>query len=297
MHADELDIDEELVAALVADQLPAWADLPVARVPSSGTDNAMFRLGDELVVRLPRIPSAARQVAKEQRWLPHLAPSLPLQVPVPVGLGRESEAFPLPWSVYRWLDGVDATVAPPDDLEAAAEVLGRFVRALEGVPLAGGPVSFRGGLASASDEGTREDIARRGDAGALDPDLAFAYWEHVLTLPPWTGDAVWVHGDLLPANLLTVDGRLSAVIDFGGCGTGDPACDLMPGWTVLDADTRQVFREASGADDGTWARGRAWAFRFGVGAWDYYEVTNPALAAVGRRAALEVLDEVRGWPL
>ncbi|SDS88918.1 Predicted kinase, aminoglycoside phosphotransferase (APT) family [Paraoerskovia marina] len=294
MHVDELDVDEVLVASLVAEQFPAWGRRRVVRVASAGTDNAMFRLGDDLVVRLPRVPGAAHQVAKEQRWLPYLAPHVPLHLPVPVGAGAATEAFPLPWSVYRWLDGDDALVAPPDDLAVAAEDLGRFVHALQRVPATGGPASFRGGPLSTRDVSTRDEIGSLGDRGAIDGELALAYWEGVLGRPQWQGDPVWLHSDLLPGNLLTLDGRLSAVIDFGGCGIGDPACDLMAGWTLFDAASRPVFRAASGVDDGTWARGRGWAFCFGIGAWHYYEVTNPALAAVGRRAALEVLSELDG---
>ncbi|PFG33235.1 aminoglycoside phosphotransferase (APT) family kinase protein [Sanguibacter antarcticus] len=295
MHADELDIDEELVAALVAEQFPQWARLPVLRVLSSGTDNAMFRLGDELVVRLPRIPSAARQVSKEQRWLPHLAPSLPLEIPAPVGLGQTSDAFPLPWSVYRWIEGSDAAAAPPTDLTETAQRLGEFVHALERVPSAGGPASFRGGPLSSRDVSTRVEIDDLGGAGKIDGDRARWYWDSVLALPRWNGEPVWLHSDLLPGNLVTVDGVVTAVIDFGGCGTGDPACDLMAAWTVLDEASRPTFRAAAGVDDDTWARGRGWAFCFGVGAWHYYEVTNTALAGVGRRTALAILDKVGRW--
>lgn len=292
MHADELDIDAALVARLVADQFPRWAGLPVTAVPSAGTDNAMFRLGDELVVRLPRIPGAAGQVDKEQRWLPHLAPHLPLPVPVPLGKGVPAEGYELPWSVYRWLDGANAFDAPIADLAHAAVELGRFGAALRRVDATGGPTSFRGGpvtdWAGDSMTGAVRDL---GADGTLDAASVTEVWESVLRLPQWDGAPVWVHGDLLPGNLLARDGRLSAVIDFGGVGTGDPACDMMAAWSLLTPETRPLFREAAEADDGTWARGRGWALCWGVVTEHYYRVKNPVLAAVARRTFSEALTE------
>ncbi|MFG3037707.1 aminoglycoside phosphotransferase family protein [Streptomyces sp. NPDC048330] len=289
---DEPDIDTGLVAGLVARRFPAWAGLPVRAVDSAGTDNAMFRLGDELVVRLPRVPSAARQVEKEQRWLPRLAPHLPLAVPVPVGRAEPGDGFPLPWSVYRWLDGADAFDAPVTDLAHAAVALGRFGRALRAVDASGGPRSFRGGPVTAWEEGHLPAAIRDlGADGVVDAELATTAWESVLRLPQWQGAPVWIHSDLLPGNLLTRGGRLSAVIDFGGLGTGDPACDMMPAWTLLTAGTRDLFREESGADDATWARGRGWALAWGLVTEHYYRAGNPVLAEVARRTRTEALAE------
>lgn len=292
MQPDELDIDTALVERLVAGRFPEWAALPVRAVESAGTDNAMFRLGDELVVRLPRVPYAARHVEKEQRWLPVLAPHLPLEVPVPVGRAEGSAEFPLPWSVYRWLDGGDAFGAPVSDLGHAAVELGRFGRALRGVDASGGPASFRGGPVTEWEGGYFPGAVRDlGADGVVDAELATAAWESVLRLPQWEGAPVWVHADLLPGNLLTRDGRLSAVIDFGGLGVGDPACDMMPAWSLLTAGTREAFREESGADDATWARGRGWALAWGLVTEHYYRVTNPVLAEVARRTRTEALAE------
>ncbi|KUL68706.1 phosphotransferase [Streptomyces sp. NRRL WC-3605] len=296
MHADELDIDEALVERLVAGRFPHWAGLAVRRVASAGTDNAMFRLGPDLVVRLPRLPGGARQVGAEHRWLPRLAPHLPLTVPAPLALGGPGAGYGLPWGVYAWLEGADAFEAPPADLAAAARELGRFVAALRSVDAAGGPPSYRGGPVSEGDADVRAAIRGLGAADALDARAATGVWEDVLRVPGWDGTPVWLHGDLLPGNLLTSSGRLTAVIDFGCFGTGDPAADLMPAWTVLDAGTRQVFRSAAGADDATWERGRGWALRFGLTAEHYYgdvcgNGTNPVLAAVARRTVAEVLSD------
>ncbi|MEU3606708.1 aminoglycoside phosphotransferase family protein [Streptomyces sp. NPDC035033] len=297
-------LDEDLVRRLVADQFPGWAGLDVRRVASAGTDNAMFRLGDGLVVRMPKAEWAAGQAEKEQRWLPRLAPSLPLPVPVPVGAGAPGEGFGRAWGVYAWLDGADAWTAPVTDLAHAAEELGRFGVALRAIDATGGPRSFRGGPVTDWERGALRPavaaLAAAGRLGAPAARAALAAWEEVLALPAWDRDPVWLHGDLLPGNLLTRDGRLTAVIDFGGLGTGDPAADLLPAWTLLDPATRPAFRAAAGVDDATWARGRGWALCWGLVTDHYYgestgpgtaPVPNPVLAAVARRSWTEALPE------
>ncbi|GGY24492.1 aminoglycoside phosphotransferase family protein [Streptomyces omiyaensis] len=295
-------IDEGLVRRLVGAQFPRWAGLGVRRVDSAGTDNAMFRLGDELVVRLPRAQWADGQAEKEQRWLPRLAPGLPLPVPVPVGAGVPGEGFGRAWGVYAWLDGADAWASPVADLAHAAEELGRFGVALRAADTTGGPRSFRGGSVTDWEGGALPGaVAALAAAGLLDERAALDAWERVLALPAWDRDPVWIHGDLLPGNLLTRDGRLSAVIDFGGLGTGDPAVDLMPGWTLLTAATRPRFRAASRVDDATWARGRGWALCWGLVTDHHYgggdgpgtaAVPNPVLAAVARRTWTEALADL-----
>jgi aminoglycoside phosphotransferase (APT) family kinase protein len=293
MHPDELDIDAALVGRLVAEQFPEWSGLPVKQVVSAGTDNAMYRLGGDMVVRLPRLPGGAGQVEKEQRWLPRLAPHLPLAVPVPLAEGTPGQGYALPWGVFRWLDGdnvYDAPLCDGAELGDAAVELGRFVAALRKVDAVGGPPSWRGGPLT-DDEHVRTAIRDLGGDGALDGDAATAAWEGALRLPHWDGDPVWLHGDLLPGNLLARGGRLSAVIDFGGLGTGDPAADVLAAWAVFDARTRPLFREAADVDDATWARGRGWALYFGLTAEHHYRVTNPVLAAVGHRAVAEALAD------
>ncbi|MER7515042.1 aminoglycoside phosphotransferase family protein [Streptomyces sp. NPDC126499] len=285
-------LDAHLVRRLVAAQFPEWAELPVRQLETAGTDNAMFRLGDELVVRLPKADWAQGQVEKEQRWLPLLAPALPLPVPVPVGHGVPGEGFGQAWSVFRWLDGADAYEAPIADLASAAVELGRFGAALRSVDATGGPASFRGGHVTEWEEGGMAPAIRElGDDGTLDADAVTAAWEAVLRLPQWDREPVWVHGDLLPGNLLTRDGRLSAVIDWGGLGTGDPACDMMAAWTLLTPETRPLFREAAQVDDATWARGRGWALCWGVMTEHYYRGKNPVLADVAHRAWTQALPE------
>ncbi|MEU8616456.1 aminoglycoside phosphotransferase family protein [Streptomyces sp. NPDC048623] len=290
---DTVPIDADLVRRLVAAQFPQWAGLPVREVASAGTDNAMFRLGDAYAVRLPKASWAAGDAEKEQRWLPRLAPGLPLDVPVPVGCGVAGEGFGQAWSVCTWLDGADAYTAPIADLAHAARELGRFGVALRAVDASGGPRSYRGGPVTDWEDGNMPAAIRGlADQGLLDAERATAAWESVLRLPAHDGAPVWVHGDLLPGNLLTRDGRLSAVIDFGGLGTGDPAVDTLAAWTLFTPETRPLFREAAQVDDATWARGRGWALCWGIVTENYYGGgRNPVLAAVAHRAWREALQE------
>lgn len=282
-----------LVERLLAAQFPRWADLRVEPVASAGTDNAVYRLGEDMAVRLPRIPGAAHDVDNEQRWLPRLAARLPLAIPVPLGRGAPGEGYPYPWSVYRWLDGETVVEGAGVDLRDAAVQLGRFVAALRRFDGTGGPASFRGGRLSTHDEGVRAAIRDLGADGTIAADLATRAWESALRLPAWQGAPVWVHADLHPGNLLARANRVSAVIDFGGLGVGDPACDMLIAWTLLSEQTRELFREQAEVDDATWARGRGWGLYFGLGAEHYYRLSNPVLAAVGRHAMTEALADYR----
>lgn len=282
-----------LVSRLVAKQFPQWADLPVREVRTAGTDNMIYRLGDELVVRLPALPRAAPAVAREREWLPRLAPRLPLDVPVPLGAGVPDGDFPYPWSVYRWLEGETLATRPDLDMRDVALRLGRFVAALQRIDTAGAPRSPRAVPVRPGDTDVPDSIERLAAAGLVDADLAKAVWEDALAAPPWTRPPVWLHGDLLPVNLVARQGRLAAVIDFGLVGAGDPATDLLPAWALLTARTRDVFRAVVGVDDATWRRGRGWALRAGLGAVRTYRYTNPALTAAGRHALSEVLADYR----
>lgn len=299
MHADEVDTDVLLVRRLLAGQFPQWADLRIEPVESAGTDNAIYRLGDDMAVRLPRIHSATGQVEKEHRWLPRLAPLLPLAVPVPLAKGTPAEGYPWHWSVCRWLEGETASIERIADPRQAATDLARFVAILQQFDPAGGPPpgehnSFRGvPLASRDAEALAAITALH---SMLDADVATAAWETAVQAPAWRGPPVWIHGDLLATNLLAEHGRLSAVIDFGCLGVGDPACDVMVAWTYLSAETRDVFRAALPVDDATWVRGRGWALSFGLIALPYYQSSNPVLAGIARYAIDEVLADHRSGP-
>ncbi len=292
MHADEVDIDAELVRRLVETQLPAWAGLSLERVVSSGTDNALYRLGADLVVRLPRIDWAVGQVEKEQRWLPVLGPQLPLDVPVPVAVGSPDLGYPWSWSVYRWLEGELATVDRLADERGAAYTLGQFVASLQRIDASGGPApgdhnSWRGVDLAEREPFTSEAIASL--HGLIDVDAVTSAWQRALAAPAWDSGPRWIHGDLQPGNLLAVDGRLSAVIDFGCLGVGDPACDLLVAWNLFSGEARDAYRAAVGVDDATWTRGIGWAVSTAVVALDYYRGTNPVLVAGAYRALSEIL--------
>jgi aminoglycoside phosphotransferase (APT) family kinase protein len=296
MHADEVVTDVSLVRRLLAAQFPRWADLPIEPVPSAGTDNAIYRLGDDMAVRLPRIRWAVDQVEKEHRWLPSLVPRLPLTIPSPLAKGRPGEGYPWHWSVYKWLEGEDAIAARVTNPHLAAKQLAQFLTALHRIDPAGGPLpgahnSFRGVPLSQRDAQTRAAIASLD--GMLDTGTVTAAWDAALNAPAWDRPDVWIHGDVSPLNLLVVRGRLSAVIDFGCLGVGDPACDLQVAWNFLSAGSRRIFRAALQVDDATWARGRGWALSVGLIALPYYRTTNPVLARVAQRAIEEVLADHR----
>ncbi|MEQ7126996.1 aminoglycoside phosphotransferase family protein [Actinopolymorpha sp. B11F2] len=291
MHADEIDIDADLVRGLLAAQFPQWADLPIRHVPSSGTVNALYRLGPDMAVRLPRMAGFFEDVEKEHHWLPQLAPLLPLDIPVPLGRGKPVEEYPCQWSVYRWLEGENPTPERLSEPALLAKDLAQFVSAVRRIDLPGGPPAYRGGPLSALDAQTRIAI---GELGTLVDTVAVtAAWEASLRAPAWTGPPVWVHADLMPGNLLTVDGQLSAVIDFGTVGVGDPACDLIVAWNLLPAGVRNDFRTVLQVDDASWIRGRGRALSIALIALPYYQDTNPMMADNARHVIREVLADHR----
>jgi aminoglycoside phosphotransferase (APT) family kinase protein len=296
MHVDEVDVDVSLVGRLLATQFPQWADLPIKPINSAGTDNAIYRVGADMAVRLPRIEGATGQVDKEHQWLPRLAPLLPLAIPVPLAKGTPGEGYPWHWSVYQWLDGENAAIEPITNPCAAARDLAQFIAALQRIDATGGPLpgvhnSFRGVPLATRDAETRAAIASLDDM--LDTDGVTAAWDAALQVPAWHGPPVWIHGDLSPLNLLVERDRISAIIDFGCLGVGDPACDLQVVWNLLSSQTREVFRAALPLDDATWARGRGWALSVGLIALPYYQSTNPVLAAIARRAIDEALTDYK----
>jgi aminoglycoside phosphotransferase (APT) family kinase protein len=295
MHADEVETDVPLVGRLVASQFPEWADLPIQPVTSSGTDNAMYRLGHGMVVRLPRHQATAERLNKEREWLPRLAPHLPLAVPVPLARGTPAHGYPFEWSVYQWLDGEIATSERIADPGHTATELARFVAALQRVDAADGPPpgehnAFRGVPLETRDNAVRASIASLRDE--IDAQAVTAAWDEALRTSEWERPPVWIHGDLDARNLLVEQGRLSAVIDFGCLGVGDPACDVMVAWKVFSAGNRDVFRAALSVDDATWTRGRGWALSQALIALSYYTLeTNAVLVHEAQRWMAEVLAD------
>jgi len=294
MHADDVPTTAAQVARMVAEQHPQWAALPVTPVAEFGTDHCLFRLGDDLVARMPRVDWAADQAASDATWLPVLAPHLPVPVPVPVALGEPDDSYPFVWSVAPWLPGAPPTADNADPHALAAD-LGGFVRALHAVDADGGPTktgTTRGTPVRGWDDAVRQAIDEAGDR--VDRVAVVAAWEDCLAAPDWAGDPVWIHGDLLAGNLLVRDRRLSAVIDWGALGVGDPAPDLQPAWATLPAAARDEFRAAVGCDDDTWRRGRGWALAPALTGIPYYWDTVPAFAQRGLRTVAAVLADLDG---
>jgi aminoglycoside phosphotransferase (APT) family kinase protein len=283
MHPDEVAVPAELVRGLLADQFPEWADLPLAPVPSYGTDNVLYRLGDELLMRLPKIEWATGQIDLERELLPRLAPHLAVEVPRVVAVGEPGHDYPWRWAVYRWLEGDP----PRSGTRELADDLASFLAALQRIDTTGARVGrSRGGPLLLRDAETRKALGQL--EGEIDVAAATTAWEAALDTPPWPYDPVWLHGDLLEGNLLVRDGRLSGVIDWGAAAAGDPAFDYHIAWSLL-APVRDEFRAACGVDDDTWARARGLALSQALIALPYYLHTSPPIVARSRFVIEQVL--------
>lgn len=287
MHTHEVCINEKLVAGLLKEQFPEYQHISVAPLKHSGTDNAIFRLGERKAIRLPRIPSAAEQLEKEIVWLPKFT-SLPVHVPVPIKVGRSNADYPFPWFVYEWVEGQSAFDRALEQPEQTAKDLAGFIRGLQSVSTEGAPQARRGLPLKTQDNAVREAITALETMKIIDAQAITAIWEECLLAPTWDKPAVWLHGDLLPTNILLDKGKLQAVIDFGLCGIGDPACDLLPAWCLLEGEAREVFRQELVLDDATWLRGKGWALSIALIIIPYYIETNPDLTSVAKRMLKQV---------
>ncbi|SCF25944.1 aminoglycoside phosphotransferase family protein [Micromonospora chokoriensis] len=294
MHADQVDVAVDVVAALVAEQFPRWRGLPVRPLPSTGTVNALFRLGAEVVLRFPLRPNASPdlrgELRREQEHARMLAARMPVAVPEPLGLGEPGDGYPGSWAAYRFIPGETAERDRIGDLDGFARDLAGVVTALCGIDT-GGRVwsgSGRGGPLADQDADVRAALAASDaltDTGAL-----AAVWNRCRHARRDDPADRWIHADLMPGNLLVRDGRLAAVIDLETVCVGDPAVDLMPAWNLLDAGSRETYRRALGVDDATWERGRGWALVQAINALPYYVETNPVMAAIARRTLRAVLE-------
>lgn len=292
MHAEEIPINEDIVRQLLADQFPRWASLPLVRVPSSGTVNAIFRLGTALAVRAPFVPGDAG-ILREAEWSPRLAPHLPVRVPRVLGVGEPGAGYPSPWLVVDWIPGENPEPGALRDPERVAGRVASFIEALRSVePSEGAPAAHRHGDLADHDTGVRDALSQLEDADELT-----TLWDEALAVPPWRDPPVWVHGDLLPSNVL-VDpaGDLIAVIDMVP-GVADPATELIVAWALLPAEVRPGFRAALDVDDDTWARGRGWAVLQAAVALPYYRDINPGMARIARHTLGELLrdQQQRRW--
>ncbi len=297
LHADQPDVDDALVRRLLAVQHPRWAGLPVERIASDGTTNAIFRLGATAAARLPLVGYGEDAIAVEGACLARLAPHLPLAVPEQLATGVRGEGYPFRWSVHRWIEGEPVSRTPVTDRVGLAEDLAAWIAALHRIDTTGGRNAaehdLRGAPLAMRDADTRRGLAALADE--IDVDAALRVWEDALRAERWRRPPVWSHGDLLPGNLLARAGRLAAVIDFAGLGVGDPACDLMVAWALFSGASRTTFRDAlrdaSGLDEATWVRGRGHALYHAAIYIPYYRHANPLGVAAVRRQLAAVLAE------
>lgn len=290
MHEGEVDIDHIVVGRLIEAQFPQLASMPIRPVRSTGTVNVIYRLGDDLCVRLPRLEEGAASLEREWTWLPRLAPHLPLGIPKPVAMGEPASWYPFCWAIYEWIDGQAYADEWVDDERDVARELARFVASMRSVDLdKDAPRAGRRPLREL-DGVTREAIESAQDV--IDAEAALAAWERALEAPAWDGTTVWIHADLLRPNLLIKEGRLSAVIDFGSVGVGDPATDIIPAWSVFGPDGREVFRRELDVDEDTWHRARGIALHQASLIIPYYRLTNPGFVELAKRTVEEVVSDL-----
>jgi aminoglycoside phosphotransferase (APT) family kinase protein len=283
----EIDIDEQLVRSLLMEQQPALADLPLQFV-ANGWDNVMVQVGDELSIRLPRRAAAAQLVRNEQRWLPILAPTLPLLIPTPIFAGRPGSLYPWAWSICLWLPGESAATAPPSDPHDTALALAAFVVALHQPAPPDAPENpYRGVHLRQRADAVRQRVDLLGDV--VDADRVLGVWDDLRSTPEWSGPPLWLHGDLHPSNMLTDQGRLSAIIDFGDITSGDPATDLALAWMMFEPRERAVFRDAAAFEDATWRRAAGWAVNLSLAYLTGDDTTS--MPSIGRATLAAVLDE------
>ncbi len=289
MHEGEIDIDTPLVKRLLTEQFSNLAKRPVTLVRSTGTVNAIYRLGQDLCVRLPRMDIWANSLNKERLWLPKLAPHISLTIPKPLAQGMPTDYYPYPWAIYQWISGSPYQDNLISDEHQAAYDLVNFILELRNVDIVGAP---RGGRRPLIELDVATCSAIASSCNMIDAEAVSAAWERSLEVPPWNGNPVWLHGDLLRPNLLVQSGRLYAVIDFGGVGVGDPAADVIPAWTVFNKVGRDAFRQALDVDDDTWNRARGYALHQALMIIPYYPETNPEFVTLAKRTVEKILREL-----
>jgi aminoglycoside phosphotransferase (APT) family kinase protein len=291
MHDDEVPIDVALVRRLVAAQFPQWSGLPIDPVAAHGTDNALYRLGEEMVVRLPRHAVSVPALRRELRWLPIVAPQVPLAVPLALATGVPGGGYPYPWAVLGWLAGEPATSDRLADGHQTTLDLASFIGALGRIDATDGPApAGRGGPLGPRDLPMRAALSRLGDR--IDARAVAAVWNDALRAPAWSGPGVWIHGDLDARNVLAQGGRISAVVDWGSMAIGDVACDVMVAWKMVPARERDTFRRTLGIDEPTWRRARGWVISQSLIALGYYTPeNNPLLVDEAWRWYREVLAD------
>ncbi|PCI73597.1 phosphotransferase [Candidatus Dependentiae bacterium] len=287
IYFDEINIDIKLVKNLLSQQFSEWKNLNLELIKPEGTDNVMYRLGDDKVVRLPRNQISSLNIEKEINILPILKPHISISIPEVLAVGKSDESYPFPWLICSQLEGKNLDDKDEVDLNQAAIDLGNLVRSMQNINSKNGITCKRGESISSRDNAVRKAIALSGRF--FDTKLLTKLWNNVLKASEWKGDPVWIHGDLHPGNLLAQDGKISGIVDFSFSGIGDPAVDLMVAWTLFTKETREIFRAIVRPDDATWERARGWALFLGVLGYYYYVESNPAFAAIAKKSLDEVI--------
>ncbi|MEU6160674.1 aminoglycoside phosphotransferase family protein [Streptomyces sp. NPDC047130] len=294
MHTGQLTVSETEMAALVATRFPRWKDLPVRACPSDGTENALFRIGDDLVARLRLLgddPDATlNDIRREAEAAAAIEAATTIPTPGFVAFGEPGPGYPLPWSVYRWIPGTPATASDAHDSTAFAEDLAAFVREVRAIDAEGRVFRGRGrgGLLTDHDDYVAQGLEESREL--IDTQALARLWDRLRDTPR-SGPDVWSHGDLMPGNLLADGGRLAGVIDVGQADVADPALDLQPAWNYFAPAAREAFRAALGVDDATWDRGKGWAFAQAIGCLWYYRETNPVMSNLARTTLQALLDD------
>ena len=286
MHEGEVTVDAALVRNMISEQFPQWSQLEVKKIRPSGTVNTIYRLGDEMYVRLPRLETGVSALQKELQWLPHLVDKVTLSVPSPIAQGDPTDEYPFHWAVYKWLHGETFNLELIDAIDTAKR-LANFVSQLRMVDSTDAPRSLRCLPLQKSDDLVGSTIRQL--RGVIDTDAVMVLWDTCLKSPCWDGVSVFTHGDLLPSNLLVYQNRLNAIIDFGSLGVGDPAVDVIPAWSVFENDDREAFRTALDVDDATWTRAKGLALRQALLIIPYYPETNPQFVELAKRTVERVL--------
>ena len=287
LHDDEVDINLSLANNLVSSQFPQWKKLPIHMMSEQGTDNVMFRLGNDKVIRLPRKPSAITSLEKEMQYLPILSGALPINIPSILGTGTPDDHYPFPWIVSQYFAGSHPDTTHPLNSQQATIDLSQFITTMHTIPTDNAPLCQRGKPLKEKDTAMKAAISQLDNS--FDIQAIKALWDNALSTPNWLRDPVWIHGDLHAGNVLAKDGVITAIIDFGLCGIGDPAVDLMCAWTLLPHQARQQLRLLACPDDDTWHRARGWALCFSVIAYPYYKTRHPAFALIAKNILHQTL--------
>lgn len=288
MHENEISIDTDLVQRLLVGQFPHLAERPLDLVRSTGTVNALYRLGHDLYVRLPRMGEWADSLDREWVWLRKLAPKISLEIPQPVALGKPSEYFPYSWAIYHWIEGTPYQSKENLDETQTARDLANFIKELRGVDKQNAP---RGGRAPLIKLDAETCSAIKSIGMQENVDALIDIWNFSLKAKLWKNAPVWIHGDLIKPNLLVREGQIKAIIDFGSVGIGDPAADIVPAWSVFNSVGRKAFRQELDVDDDTWYRARGYALHQAVMIIPYYSGTNPAFVSMAKDTIDQILSE------